>query len=215
MPKDSKFNKDSLLPLPEQFHDDEASSSDPTSSLVHLSESSVGQPSRNNSPFVNLPHSDNWTDDNIPHHTRADDDDQDEDDFAWDEQSPLPESSNPSNMPSDLRSTGHRQTDSRSHTQPLLADRDKHSDYASPVRPPLAQRRSTFRERDPTTAADVATRRKYTYAAFFLVLSLISFTVQTETAVYIQHTLKWNKAYCMLYVILLATALPHCAYSRC
>ena len=43
-----------------------------------------------------------------------------------------------------------------------------------------------------------ATRKRYTYAAFFLVLSLISFAVQTETAVYIQSQLHWNKAYCML-----------------
>ena len=44
------------------------------------------------------------------------------------------------------------------------------------------------------------TRRKYYYASFFLVVSLISFVVQTETAVYIQHELKWNKAYCMLWL---------------
>jgi drug/metabolite transporter (DMT)-like permease len=44
------------------------------------------------------------------------------------------------------------------------------------------------------------TRRKYYYAAFFLVVSLVSFVVQTETAVYIQHELKWNKAYCMLWL---------------
>lgn len=43
-------------------------------------------------------------------------------------------------------------------------------------------------------------RRKYIYASFFLVLSLVSFVVQTETAVYIQHELKWNKAYCMMYL---------------
>jgi drug/metabolite transporter (DMT)-like permease len=44
------------------------------------------------------------------------------------------------------------------------------------------------------------TRRKYIYASFFLVLSLVSFVIQTETAVYIQHTLKWKKAYCMLWL---------------
>ena len=43
-----------------------------------------------------------------------------------------------------------------------------------------------------------ATRKKYTYAAICLVLSLISFTVQTELAVHIQHVLGWNKAYCMM-----------------
>ncbi|KAK4104437.1 hypothetical protein N658DRAFT_418590 [Parathielavia hyrcaniae] len=43
-------------------------------------------------------------------------------------------------------------------------------------------------------------RRKYTYAAFFLVVSLVSFTVQTELASHIQHDLGWNKAYCMMYL---------------
>jgi len=43
-----------------------------------------------------------------------------------------------------------------------------------------------------------AVRKKYTYAAFFLLLSLVSFVIQTETAVYIQQELKWNKAYAML-----------------
>jgi hypothetical protein len=52
-------------------------------------------------------------------------------------------------------------------------------------------------ERSPNrTLAE--TKRKYTLAAFFLVLSLISFVVQTETAGYIQKELGWNKAYCML-----------------
>ena len=55
-----------------------------------------------------------------------------------------------------------------------------------------------MRSRSPDTQARLATRKKYTYAAFFLGLSLISFVVQTETAVYIQHELGWNKAYCML-----------------
>jgi drug/metabolite transporter (DMT)-like permease len=44
------------------------------------------------------------------------------------------------------------------------------------------------------------TRRKYYYAAFFLCVSLVSFVVQTETAVYIQHELHWDKAYCMLWL---------------
>jgi len=55
-----------------------------------------------------------------------------------------------------------------------------------------------MRSRSPDTQAKLAARKKYTYAAFFLVLSLIAFTVQTETAEYIQHDLGWNKAYCML-----------------
>ena len=38
------------------------------------------------------------------------------------------------------------------------------------------------------------------YASIFLVLSLVSFTVQTELASYIQIDLGWDKAYCMLYL---------------
>jgi hypothetical protein len=62
-------------------------------------------------------------------------------------------------------------------------------------------RRTRLRSRSPSLTAAVtktATRKKYTYAAIALLLSLISFTVQTETAVYVQHGLGWKKAYCML-----------------
>lgn len=62
----------------------------------------------------------------------------------------------------------------------------------------VTRRKSTFHERDPDSSAKDATRRKYTYAAAFLLISLVSFVVQTETAVYIQTELGWNKAYCML-----------------
>ncbi|KAF1927756.1 uncharacterized protein M421DRAFT_101675 [Didymella exigua CBS 183.55] len=55
-------------------------------------------------------------------------------------------------------------------------------------------------EGDAMAQAQRETRRKYTYAGVFLVLSLVSFTVQTETAVYIQHELKWEKPFCMLYM---------------
>lgn len=94
----------------------------------------------------------------------------------------------------------HRPTDGRSQV-PLLKDERGRPSYDSPngsARPAFAARRSTFRSRSPDFDAKTATRRKYTYAGFFLILSLISFVIQTETAVYIQHTLKWNKAYCML-----------------
>ncbi|TVY37723.1 putative vacuolar membrane protein [Lachnellula occidentalis] len=104
----------------------------------------------------------------------------------------------------------HRQTDGRSH-QPLLRKdsdveargRSRGSGYntpEAPERPSLFTRRSTMRSRSPDTQAKLATRKKYTYAAFFLGLSLVSFTIQTETAVYIQHEMGWNKAYCMLYL---------------
>lgn len=99
----------------------------------------------------------------------------------------------------------HRSTDGGRSHQPLL---HKHDDEergrtgypspSSPERPPLFVDRSTMRSRSPGTQAKLATRKKYTYAAFFLGLSLISFVIQTETAVYIQHELGWNKAYCML-----------------
>ncbi|KAI1917522.1 hypothetical protein LOZ65_005062 [Ophidiomyces ophidiicola] len=63
-----------------------------------------------------------------------------------------------------------------------------------------ASRRSSFRSKTPDYDATRATRRKYIIASFFLVLSLISFTVQTQTAVYIQQVLGWDKPYCMLYM---------------
>ncbi len=106
----------------------------------------------------------------------------------------------------DRRPPLHMPTDGRS-AQPLLGKQDEErgrtgyneASRAAP-RPPLFTRRSTMRSRSPDTQARLAAKKKYTYAAFFLLLSLISFTVQTETAVYIQHELKWDKAYCMLYV---------------
>ncbi|KAI5307329.1 hypothetical protein KEM56_007263 [Ascosphaera pollenicola] len=58
-----------------------------------------------------------------------------------------------------------------------------------------------FRSRTPVyDDTKDATRRKYIYASFFLALSLVSFVVQTETAVYIQKELGWVKPYCMLYL---------------
>lgn len=195
-------------PHPYDDHQDQASV---TSSLVHLSRPSSHQPpSRNTSPFVDLAHPDRWSEDAdeqeeaVEQDTKQgasqarsrqqhDDDDNDDDDLdAWDPTSPPS-----SDMPSDLhvRTAADR---GKSHTPLLTGERDKYTDYASPHRPSLQTRRSTFRERDPELEARAATRKRYVYAACFLVLSLISFTIQTETAVYIQHNLKWNKAYCML-----------------
>jgi drug/metabolite transporter (DMT)-like permease len=105
------------------------------------------------------------------------------------------------------RPSMHRPSGGLSRT-PLLRDDKEDSrgrtDYESPegsARPPFHARRSTFRSRSPSYAEPAnSTRRKYTYAAFFLGLSLITFVVQTETAVYIQHELKWNKHYAMLWL---------------
>ncbi|KAM5489719.1 hypothetical protein MaudMau93_003085 [Microsporum audouinii] len=72
-------------------------------------------------------------------------------------------------------------------------------------RPSLTRGRSSFRSRSPDFGAKNATRKKYLIAAFALVISLISFTVQTQTAVYIQQELGWNKPYCMLHVYILRT----------
>ena len=126
---------------------------------------------------------------------------EDWDDDNFDEQDALREESS-SSMPSDLRPPFHRPTDGKSGT-PLLASGRKENGYAGDsldgdAPPPLLRRKSTFKEIDPNEAANSATRRRYIYAAFFLVVSLISFTIQTETAVYIKKHLGWSKSYGML-----------------
>ncbi|KAJ9622972.1 uncharacterized protein PV06_06111 [Exophiala oligosperma] len=106
------------------------------------------------------------------------------------------------------RPSMHRPTGLQSHV-PLLAEDKRENAGRNRGRPEglasrqhsFASHRSTFRSRSPTYAQpEDVVRRKYIYASFFLVLSLISFVVQTETAVYIQHELHWNKAYCMMYL---------------
>ncbi|CEI67143.1 hypothetical protein FVEN_g11015 [Fusarium venenatum] len=67
---------------------------------------------------------------------------------------------------------------------------------------PSMSRRSTMRSRSPQTVAEAAadsTKQRYTYAGFFLIVSLVAFCVQTELSAYIQHDLGWDKAYCMMY----------------
>ncbi|KAH7325879.1 putative DUF6 domain protein [Stachybotrys elegans] len=67
--------------------------------------------------------------------------------------------------------------------------------------PSFNQRRSNLRSRSPKEmAAAAAARKKYTYAGFFLVVSLITFCVQTELSAHVQHDLGWDKAYCMMYL---------------
>ena len=100
----------------------------------------------------------------------------------------------------------HRPTDGRSQV-PLLFKEESAHPYDSSLegaRPPLSGRRSTFRSITPGDEENAMshTRRKYTYAGFFLLLSLVSFVIQTETAIYIQHVLGWKKAYSMLSVSL-------------
>ena len=103
------------------------------------------------------------------------------------------------------RPSMHRPTGPESHEPLLGEDNQSRGRLDSPdehgsARVPLS-RRSTFRSQSPSYAQpEDMVRRKYIYASFFLVLSLVSFVVQTETAVYIQHELGWNKAYCMMYL---------------
>ncbi|KAF7561281.1 hypothetical protein G7046_g2862 [Stylonectria norvegica] len=59
-----------------------------------------------------------------------------------------------------------------------------------------------MRSRSPrqlAAASADSTKRKYTYAAFFLGISLVTFCIQTELSAHIQHDLGWDKAYCMMY----------------
>ncbi|WZH43833.1 NADP-dependent oxidoreductase domain-containing protein [Fusarium acuminatum] len=91
---------------------------------------------------------------------------------------------------SDRDSRGSSDDDSPYHSRDMMG------------RPSLS-RRSTMRSRSPQTAAEVAedsTKKRYTYAAFFLAISLVSFCVQTELSSYIQNDLGWGKAYCMMYL---------------
>ncbi|KAK3370402.1 hypothetical protein B0H63DRAFT_315628 [Podospora didyma] len=88
---------------------------------------------------------------------------------------------------------------STSRASPFLLPRTPTTATYDPQHPTFS-RRSTMRSRSPVTNARLDARKKYTYAAFFLAVSLVSFTVQTEIAAYIQHDLGWNKAYCMLYL---------------
>ncbi|KAL4795414.1 hypothetical protein BDV19DRAFT_363113 [Aspergillus venezuelensis] len=98
--------------------------------------------------------------------------------------------------------------DGRSHHQPLLDNEQQgristggHGYGEDEDRAMLHHsRRSTMRSKSPDALAKDQTRQKYFIASGFLMLSLASFVVQTETAVYIQHDLGWDKPYCMLYL---------------
>ncbi|KAF2122799.1 hypothetical protein BDV96DRAFT_639362 [Lophiotrema nucula] len=192
-----KTNASSLLHA--RDHNDDTDTTDIESqrfsSPVNVSRVSSRQVSRNSSPFAELPRPRATTAKKEKHVGFAEPESPtDSDNFEfddWDEQDAA--------MPSDLRPSLERErTDGRA---PLLGNgSSKREESGSPTGRPVISRRSTFHERDPESQARFETRRKYTYAAIFLALSLVSFTVQTETAVYIQHELKWEKPYCMLYL---------------
>ena len=82
-------------------------------------------------------------------------------------------------------------------------DSEEHESDQQPTlqrHPSTFSRRSQMRSRSPReVAAENVAKKKYMYASFFLVISLISFCVQTELSAYIQHDLGWSKAYCMMF----------------
>ncbi|KAJ5865841.1 Drug/metabolite transporter [Penicillium rubens] len=102
----------------------------------------------------------------------------------------------------------HRPTDGRSQQPLLKGDHHRRSRSHSSFVDADAEgqsmlhgtRRPTIRSRSPEHDAARATRKKYLVASGFLLLSLVSFVVQTETASYIQNELGWKKPYCMLYM---------------
>ncbi|KAK3711174.1 hypothetical protein LTR37_009767 [Vermiconidia calcicola] len=175
------------------FQDGAADSSPRGSSsdLVHLSK----EGSRQGTPFSDLPHPDTYghTQNRSSSKTR----DEDGTDDSFDQLTPT-DDGDPADMPSDLRPSLEMEHKG-SHHQPLLSSDKARQSYDSPSRPGHSRQSSRFRERDPKGDAAKATRKRYTYAACFLMVSLVSFAIQTETAVYIQHNLHWSKAYCMLY----------------
>lgn len=143
---------------------------------------------RSRPPSAGLPHPRTIHKGNNLRFVEPDAPDEDLDFDDWDESAPSDA------MPSDLRPDVDRERDGRS-LSPLLGSHKRDDEGTEST---LSRSTHTFHERDPAGQAHLETRRRYTYAAIFLALSLVSFTVQTETAVYIQHELKWEKPYCML-----------------
>lgn len=185
-------SKSSTRPLPDHTWDD---SSDRFSTPVLVSNSSSRLASRTSSPFVQLPYPAESSRSRNTLHPGDQRGNRLSTDFGFEDWPQ--EDEDEGDMPSDLRPSLDRHADGRSH-QPLLSSQGISGYDSPPRRTRHPSQRSTFHERDPEEESKHSTRKRYTYAAFFLVLSLISFVVQTETAVYIQHDLKWNKAYCML-----------------
>ncbi|KAK4557033.1 hypothetical protein LTR86_006014 [Recurvomyces mirabilis] len=202
-PSNTQHTRQPSLLSPDHFHDIESTGGS-SSDLVHLSRDHSRQPS----PFSDLTHPDQFSsgrraaDSKASGHGTevAEGGEEGDSDFEhWGDDDDLDDLEE-RDMPSDLRRPSRPSTAMNGHGgqhSPLLSQNDKHDD---PTEPSLSHRRSSrFHERDPDSAARAATRKRYTYAAIFLGISLVSFAIQTETAVYIQHNLGWKKPYCMLY----------------
>ncbi|KAM0719576.1 hypothetical protein Q7P37_003706 [Cladosporium fusiforme] len=183
---DSTLSGVPSLSVPGKAGKDATSPTGSNSDLVHLSH----EGSRQASPFEQLPHPDNFSQERRSGKGKETAEGDDSDFDIWDDDVEDARGLDDPDMPSDLRP-------GRS-SQPLLQS-DKHDDDYAERSASTNTRHSRFRERDSEQLAKAATKKRYTYAACFLVVSLISFAVQTETAVYIQHNLGWKKAYCMLY----------------
>ncbi|OQO10033.1 hypothetical protein B0A48_04389 [Cryoendolithus antarcticus] len=175
-----------LAPHRQREQDDISTAS---SDLVHLSNSGSRQPS----PFEDLPHPDDFAEEaktSITAKRKETADQRESSDFDILDEDYDPESGERSTaMPSDLRA--------QRSSQPLLPNGKREGYLTRSISHTTT--RSQFRERDSEELAKLETRKRYTYAAIFLLISLFAFAVQTETAVYIQHNLGWKKPYCMLY----------------
>ena len=181
---------------PNDFGETAGSSRGSSSDLEHLSK----EVSRQGSPFAEIPYPERHRDRDRERGWSDSRETSGEEEgsgvVVWDAEADDNERDDP-DMPSDLRPS--MEEVKSSHHQPLLAS-DKYRQSYDDTRPNISRRSSRFRERDAEAEAHKATRKRYTIAGMFLLVSLVSFIVQTETAVYIQHNLKWNKAYCMLFV---------------
>lgn len=133
--------------------------------------------------FERLPHTHTYPPGQSYLRTTAADDDDD-----YKAEMPLSDSARPLAIarPSD----GHS-------AEPLLEERGRGGSYEG-YDVERARRRHEMRSRSPAAAKELATRKKYLLAAVFLVLSLVSFVVQTEATAYIQSHLGWRKPYLML-----------------
>ena len=89
------------------------------------------------------------------------------------------------------------------HVWPQTSPPPSYSRSQSPHTRHSFSARQALRPVSPTALAGAATssvRRKWIIAGIFLVVSLVSFCVQTELAKVVQTDMGWDKAYCMLYL---------------
>ena len=89
------------------------------------------------------------------------------------------------------------------HMSPQTSPPPSYSRSQSPHTHHSFSARQALRSVSPTALAGTGSssvRRKWIIASIFLVVSLVSFCVQTELAKMVQTDMGWDKAYCMLYL---------------